>query len=205
MLYDVIGPDGQLIVTYGADGPVDFVSNLERQTVQEIERIQQRIASGAYAPAPASLIDAVAVANEGVRAALYADGLVEARTCLQWGRADQGWFNRGRYAATCTTWEDNLNDALRKREQALTAVADYSPQAVADAETSRALAEQSTTASEQVTAVFEPLLPEIKPETGIPTWMKVAGIAVLIGGTGLIAARVLLPPLFAVYLQERRA
>jgi hypothetical protein len=200
MLYDIHDAYGRYVTTYGQEGPVDFVSNLERQTVESVDTIRRRIAARAYGSAPASAIVDLSNANDNVLAALYDDSAprlwVGAKDCLRYGRADAGWNDRSKYQMYCLPWQDNLTAATTRREAALSSLAAFSTQAAADAETDAALRDQTKTAEEQAKAVtnIDP-----KAQEGIPSWAKLA----LGAGVALFAARVLLPPLFGVYLRER--
>jgi|TARA_R110000824_G_scaffold15745_17_gene66098 hypothetical protein len=199
-MFDVHNAYGQYVATYGQDGPVEFVSNLERQTVDLVETIRGRIDSGTYNNAPVALRDEITRTNDAVLAALYNDEVprlwVNSKECLTWGRADQGWNNRAKYKMYCLPWQDNLTAATDQRTSALTTLVPFVAQAAADAETSESLKEQTKTAEEQATDV---LGEGPKPNAGLPTWTKYA----IGAGVTLVAARVLLPSLFAVYLRER--
>lgn len=200
MIYDLHDAYGQYVATYGAEGPVTFASNLEKQTIQEVNTIRDQLASGAYAGAPQMMREEVARTNDAVEEALYNNDTprlwVNATNCLTWGRADQGWNNRAKYKMYCLPWQDNLTAATVFRREALLAMSPYSAQAVVDAETTAALVDQTKTAEEQATAA---LGEGPKPDAGLPTWTKYA----IGAGVTLVAARVLLPSLFAVYLRER--
>lgn len=185
--------------TYGS---TDFVSNLERQNVQEIETIRRRISTGAYAPAPTHVVAEITRTNDFVAAALYDDKIprlwTSSRDCLKFGRADAGANARSKYKMYCLPWQDQLDAATRQREVALTAAGNFSVQATKDAETTGALVDQTRTPEEQADVTLGPLLP--KPNTGLPEWAKLA----LGAGAALVVARVLLPPLFGTYLASRQ-
>ena len=187
--------------TYGS---TDFVSNLERQTVQEIETIRRRISTGAYAPAPTHVVAEITRTNDFVAAALYDDKIprlwTSSRDCLKFGRADAGLNDRSKYKMYCLPWQDQLDAATRQREVALAAAANFSVQATKDAETTGALVDQTRTAGEQADVVLGPLGRLPKPNTGLPEWAKLA----LGAGAALVVARVLLPPLFGTYLASRQ-
>ncbi len=203
MLYDLQDAYGRYIATYGQDGTTAFVSNLERQNMQEVETIRRRIASGAYAPAPADVIAEIIRSNDFVATALYDDKIprlwTSSRDCLKFGRADAGLNDRSKYLMYCVPWADQLDAAKRQREAALAAAGNFSVQAAADAETTASLTEQLRTVEEQGGVALGPLGGLPKPKAGLPSWAKVA----LGAGATLVAARVLIPPLFGVYLRER--
>ena len=132
MIYDLHDAYGQYVATYGAEGPVTFASNLEKQTIQEVNTIRDRLASGAYAGAPQMMREEVARTNDAVEEALYNNDTprlwVNATNCLTWGRADQGWNNRAKYKMYCLPWQDNLTAATVFRREALLAMSPYSAQ-----------------------------------------------------------------------------
>jgi len=91
-----------------------------------------------------------------------------ANSCLEWGRADQGWLSDWRYEQACLGWQASVDNWLAELSAL---VAPIDP---AQAEVIDSVRDEAATMSEQA-AIVTPNPGDIFDNT--PTWLKLAALA----------------------------